>query len=729
MSSESTVPLRDALKHAVAIHRSGDLKEAARLYRAILQVQANEPDANHNLGIIERETGHAEASLPYFLAAVTSHPAIEPYHLSYAQTLLDCRRADEALEVLKNAQSCGLNSKALQEQIEETKAAATDIRASDGNLTAPQRSQLFQLLQAEKFVELETLLAQLLAQDPQAGILWKFQGVCLTRLRKNGQFALERAAALLPNDAEAQRNCVPGLYRDGKLQEALAYLRRTLSIHDQRAGDHIMLADMLRDAGQIHEAIASYRRALELAPNSFVACNNLGNVLKDVGLRVDAITCYQQAIAIKPDCVEALCNLSLLHKGQGNHAAAVDACNKALQIAPDLAGALVIAGDLAIDNGHFEEAESLFRRATNSDPRLPEAWAGIARTRKMTLDDVPWAQQAGVLADSLRDCRTTVDGVTSFVTSQILEQECLLRYALGKYFDDVKDHDQAFPHFLRANILDKQRARSKGKDAYSPDEQELAFDQIISQFDRTRISDLRGAHPAARPVFVIGMPRSGTSLVEQILASHPEVFGAGELPYWSLAADACSKAKEENRLHPQVFNTLAVDFLKLLHGLAPEAQRVVDKMPYNFINVGLIHSALPNARFIHMQRNPIDVCLSIYFNAFSEAQKYANDLDNLAHYYRQYERLMAHWRAVLPAGVMLDVPYESLVEDQESWSRKMIDLIGLPWDEACLEFHAKARAVRTPSNWQVRQKITRASVERWRNYEKFVGPLRGLLES
>jgi len=174
---------------------------------------------------------------------------------------------------------------------------------------------------------------------------------------------------------------------------------------------------------------------------------------------------------------------------------------------------------------------------------------------------------------------------------------------------------------------------------------------------------------------------------------------------------------------------LGHDYLEMLKGLSPDEARVVDKFPTNFLLLGLIHAALPQARIIHMRRNPIDTCLSIYFQHLEAANSYANDLDDLVHYYSEYRRLMRHWRAVLPTGSMLEVPYEGLVQDLPVWSRRMLDFIGLPWDPGCLEFHQSARAVVTASRWQVRQKLSTSSVERWRNYERFVGPLKSLLES
>ena len=214
--------------------------------------------------------------------------------------------------------------------------------------------------------------------------------------------------------------------------------------------------------------------------------------------------------------------------------------------------------------------------------------------------------------------------------------------------------------------------------------------------------------------------RSGTSLAEQILASHPAVFGAGELTFWGRASAI--------DLSDAALVGLSDGYLQLLRHLSADALKVVDKFPTNFLTLGLIHAALPQARIIHMHRNAIDTCLSIYFQHFEAANSYANDLDDLAHYYRQYRRIMQHWRSVLPPSVLLEVPYEGLVTDLQAWTRKMLDFISLPWDPRCLDFHRTERPVVTASRWQVRQRISTASVERWRNYQEFVGPLKSLLD-
>jgi hypothetical protein len=220
------------------------------------------------------------------------------------------------------------------------------------------------------------------------------------------------------------------------------------------------------------------------------------------------------------------------------------------------------------------------------------------------------------------------------------------------------------------------------------------------------------------------MLRSGTTLAEQILASHPSVTGVGELTFWSTEIAARTNT-ELPRLQPDdaELGRLRRRYLDLLPSVSPTADVVVNKHPTNFFALGLIHAAFPQARIIHMRRNPLDTCLSIYFQHLEAANTYAHDLADLADYYRQYQRLMDHWRRLLPAGTLLDVPYEELVATPRLWTHKMLEFVGVGWDPRCLEFNRTARTVVTASKWQVRQPLNAASVNRWRSYERFIGPL------
>ena len=557
-------------------------------------------------------------------------------------------------------------------------------------------------------------------RDPEA---WNNLGNALLDLGQCGEAAAsyQRALQLRPDFAEAHSNLGNALRALGQLQEALACYRRALAVKPEFAGAHSNLGDTLRDLGNLADAAASCGRAVALAPNLAGAHNSLGNVLLDLGRLDEAEASYRRALALQPRFAEASINLGLLLRRRGLPAAAEASCRAALQAKPDAAPALVLLAELRTDAGEFAAAEALLQRAAALDADSPEAWAGMAHLRKMTSSDAAWADQAQRVAGRRLPAR----------------QEAYLRFAIGKYFDDVKNYPQAFANFQRAHELGRVYGAK-----YDRRLQTLAVDRLIEAYDAAWARALRPQPAAsARPVFIVGMPRSGTTLAEQILASHPAVFGGGELPYWNDAALAWNDATLEWNDATLAFRTatshgearrdtvarLGSAYLELLKNADADAERVIDKMPANFRCLGLIHEALPNARIIHMRRDPLDTCLSIYFQHFKNALPYADDLADLAHFYGEYQRIMSHWRAVLPADALLEVSYESLVADQEAWSREMLRFIGLAWDPRCLDFHRTSRSVMTASKWQVRQRMHRASIQRWKNYEPFIGPLLRLL--
>jgi tetratricopeptide (TPR) repeat protein len=652
-----------------------------------------------------------------------------------------------------------------------------------GDATPAELNQLLALANAGRHADAERKARQLLARQADSGVLWSVLGLALWMQGKDALHALEQTAGLLPNDAEAHGNLGTALRARGRLAEAVQRYRRALELKPDFAEAHNNLGSVLRDLGQLADAAASYRRALAVKPDFAVAhCNlghavrtlgdhqdaarhyrraielqpdfaaahtGLGNALHDLGLLDDALashrrsldlrpddaathrnlgnvlldlwrvdeaeTCYRKAVALDPQFAEAHDKLGVALRLMGRAAAAEASCRRALELNPNLVDALISQAQLLTDRGEFAAAEEVYRHAQSIDPESPEAWAGVAGLRKMTLNDAPWFDNAERVA----------------ATPLPPSREAKLRYAIGKYFDDVGEFERAFTSYQRANELSKLSA-----DPYDPSDVVREFDRLIERSapllaGRTRA----GANASARPVFIVGMPRSGTTLMEQILAAHPAVCGAGEVPFWgpaskkyiSTAAAADAAAADDSI--DAMLNRHAGEYLRVLDEFSAAALRVVDKMPANFTCLGLIHAALPNARIIHAVRHPIDTCLSIYFQDFNRTHAYANDLANLAHYYGAYRRLMQHWRSKMPEGALLEVSYEALIADQETWSRKMVEFIGLPWDPRCLEFDRPrdgGRSILTFSQWQARQKISSSSVARWRRYERFVGPLERL---
>jgi hypothetical protein len=293
-----------------------------------------------------------------------------------------------------------------------------------------------------------------------------------------------------------------------------------------------------------------------------------------------------------------------------------------------------------------------------------------------------------------------------------------LHFAAGKALDDLKDYAAAIQHFDAANRIRRKLA------PFDPSSFARLVDRLIARFTPGLFASAAGAlegegRDDETPVLVLGMPRSGTTLVERIVSSHPSVAGGGELAFW-------------NERAPSLIDELAkagaarADYLRLLRTIGPGALRVTDKMPFNFLWIGLVHLLLPRARIVHCRRNPIDTCLSIYQTQFAQNWGFTSHRGDLASYYRQYLRVMEHWRAVLPPDRLIEVDYEEATSQPEATARRLIAFCGLPWDPACLQPERNADAVKTASKWQARQPIYRSSVERWRHYEPWLGELREL---
>ncbi len=459
---------------------------------------------------------------------------------------------------------------------------------------------------------------------------------------------------------------------------------------------------------QGRDPLPALRRAAELMPHDAESEGNLGHALLRIRRVEEAIACLGRAVALQPRLPMARVNLAGALREHGRAADAEACCREALALDANCVEALCLIGELRADRGQFAAAEELFRRAMAINAEYAPPFVHLAAQRRFTREDTAW-----------------LHGATALLARRMpLEHEIGLRYSLGKYFDDTGRYDEAFGHFHQANELSKRRAA-----ALDCAKLTQRVDAIIQCIDAAAIRRCRATGSASElPVFIIGMPRSGTSLTEQILASHPSVYGAGELLFWHGAFAAYRREEQHTAgAGADLIPGMAQEYLAVLTASSGGATRVVDKMPANFMYAGLLHAAFPNAKIIHLHRHPIDTCLSIYFQNFSRMGAYANDLDNLAHYYREYLRITDHWRAVLPATALLEMPYEALTRDPEGWTRRLLDFIGLPWDPKCLEFHDTDRVVITASKWQARQKIHAASSGRWRHYEKYLGSLQPLL--
>jgi len=476
------------------------------------------------------------------------------------------------------------------------------------------------------------------------------------------------------------------------------------------------MGSALADLGRFIDAEQHYRGALSIDPGFVEAHCNLGDVLRKRGYFAESETSLRHAIKLKPNYLDAHASLGLTLVFGGRVRDAKGRFRKVLKSRPRHALALHGMGEIAAREGRWEDAEKLFAQILELDPKNVTALVAQAGMRKMTHSDASWLENARKIADG--DIN--------------LWQEAALRYAIGKYFDDVGDFDHAFQSFKQANEMLKESAEPYDRKLRAQRVRDLMRAHTREVLARAPM----GASDSEMPIFVVGMPRSGTSLTEQIIASHPLARGVGEVEFWGKVMHDHEGHIREDLLEEHTRKELGESYLRTLQECAGttlkegsrSVSRIVDKMPANSDYLGLIYSVFPRARIIYMRRDPRDECLSCYFQPFSLTLNYALDLADLAHYYREHERLISHWRAVLPPGAILEVPYEALVDQPEDWARKIMEFVGLDWHPQCLSFNETQRVVNTASYWQVRQKIFRTSVGRWRHYEKFISPLLSLRE-
>ncbi len=517
--------------------------------------------------------------------------------------------------------------------------------------------------------------------------------------------AFRRATELDPGEAAAHHALGRTLLSLNRLAEAAASLRLATALRDD-AEAYRDLGLALHRQGLYREAEAAYRRAVELAPDLAEAHAALGELLELSGDDEEAAQCFRHAGASAPDSEWGQWNLAKALLLAQNLAGAEIRLRRALTDHPHGAALAQLLGDVLVRQGRFAEAGDAFDRVLELNPLQVSAHFTAIDTRRCSDADRPrLARMLSVLADDRIDD----------------EGRLLLHFAIGKLLDDLGDYPAAMQHFDLANRI-RSRSAKFDQAAFSAD-----IDRLVRRFTR----DFFAANTALgrddeAPLLIVGLPRSGTTLVEQIISSHPRVAAGGELPFWIKRASSRGIA-EATYLSAPAAHDLAGEYLALLRRIGPGAARITDKLPFNVLCLGLIHLLLPGARIIQCRRHPVDTCLSIYFTHFKQVIGFATDKADLAAAYQQYARLMDHWRMVLPPGRFLEVDYEALIADREAVTRRLIAFTGLDWDDSCLQPERNQHAVVTASRWQARQPVYATSVGRWRHYEPWLGELRRLL--
>jgi tetratricopeptide (TPR) repeat protein len=517
---------------------------------------------------------------------------------------------------------------------------------------------------------------------------------------------LRQAALLQPSDPTIQHDLGLACLEIGRLPEAIAAFQRAVSSNPRYADAYFRLGIAFEKLGDLGSAIVAYDRATELMPSLTEAWFRAGALVHTLGHREEAIGCFRRAAASGPKTRFGRLGAARALLTEDRDVEAERVLREALMLDPDDALAHDLLGNLLSEFGRFEEARESFTRAVTIAPLMAGSYYDLVRCRRVTISD------EGLLARM--EATLATPGLEAAQRLRVL-------LALGKAADDLGRYALAMQHFDAADAV------RQGSASFNS----AAFDTEISRLIERCTPDLIARAPElgtgdATPILIIGMPRSGTTLVEQIVSSHPEVSAGGELNFWNERGAAWHQAGPAGSKGP-FLGQAAAHYLGVLRAIGPRAARVTDKMPFNFLWAGLIHLAFPRATIIHCRRAAIDTGLSIHQTLFHPGLAFPTGGSKLVAYFRSYRRLTDHWRSVLPADRFLEVEYEDLTREPEPVIRRIIAGCGLAWEDACLRPERNPRAVKTPSKWQTRQPIYRDSVERWRRYEPWLGPLRALL--
>jgi tetratricopeptide (TPR) repeat protein len=538
--------------------------------------------------------------------------------------------------------------------------------------------------------------------------------LALGRLGEAAAHARE-ALRLQPNLVDAHNNLGVALRRQGRLAEAEASFRAGVRLGPNHADARCNLGAVLHQQGKTPEALAVLREAVRIAPRHAQAHSDLGGVLLACDSPEAAITHLREALRLKPDLPDAYNNLGLAQRDLTEIDEAMRCFREALRLNPAYTLAHNNLAFALEAEGRTDEALAEFRECLRLDPDNSFALAGVSNLAVAGHGTFGEEEARRLEALAARDDLPT-------------DERSRAHFALARLREKAGAYDEAFAHYRRGNELRKEFV-ARGGAVYDPAAQHRLTDHLIAAFTPAWFEAVRPfGSDSDLPVFVVGMMRSGTTLAEQIIASHPSAAGAGELPDFgrlvqSLPGRLGSDYPEcVARLDAATARGAAEDYLRRLRRAGPTAARVVDKMPVNFLHLGVIAALFPRARVVNCRRDPIDTCLSCYFQSFGKPHPYTLDLAHLGHYFREYERLMAHWARALPLPIF-ELSYEELTADQKAVSRRLVEFCGLEWDEHCLRFHETRRPVRTASALQVRRPMYKTSVGRWKRYEAHLGPL------
>lgn len=663
------VTIDQALRRAVEAQKAGQVQEADRLYTAILKAQPQHPDANHNLGVLAVNVGKANEALPFLKTALEANPSIAQFWISYIDTLIKLDNLADANAVLEQAKSKGAKGESFDKLNQQLQGLLCSPNSNAPKVQDPPQDQVELLNNLYSQGRLNESLQQadhLLQKFPNSSLLYNVKGALFKAL---GQLnlsvaAYEKALYMKPDCVDSHNNLGVVFREQGMLGEALKAYKNAAFINPRVAEIHYNIGNALKEQGQPEAAIKAYDEALSIKPDYAKAYYNIGLTLQELGKLREAISAYNEALSIKPDYVEALNNKGIILQEQGKLSKAVAAYKKVLSIQPDYA----------------------------------EAHRNLSTVTKYTQNN----QQVQKIGERLKQ------------TNLSESDKCHYHYTYAKMKEDLGELGAAFNHYVAGGEIRRKLL------AYNFSKDQELFTKIKNAAPSIKDCERNFSCNLTKtiPIFIVGMPRSGTTLVEQILSSHIDITGAGELDYVSQfgtnlttgftlpSAEAISMFREQ--------------YLNELSNRANGKLFVTDKTPQNFRHLGLICAAFPEAKIIHVKRDAKATCWSNFKHYFVGTDlSYSFDLKDTVNYYKIYIDLMHFWQCLKPERIY-NLDYEKLTIDYEMETRLMLKHLGLEWDRACLNPELNKRAIRTASNVQVRKKVYRGSSTSWQKFEPYL---------
>ena len=729
----------------IVLYQKGDVKDALTYFKQATEIDDKDGQAWGNYAVVLSETKQQDEAVKAFKKAIKLAPDNAEIHSNYAHTCWQIKDFDEAekharraialnpdfpdaLLNLGNAVSGHGNHK---EAIQHWKKA---VKINDQYFKA-HNNLGFSLRVEGKSIEAEEYCRKAIELNPQYPEAWNNLGNVLYDQGKvlESEEAFRQATNFKPDYEQAHNNLALALLAQSRYAEAAAAARYATTFNPEYADAYSTLSIAEREQGNMMEAEKNARKAIDLAPDNAELHLNLVDILLTTDRLDDANQVVEKALELNPDTPSAYSKLASIKELMGDLDAALHyiedgleknpdyvellirraqiyhinndlpkaelAIEAAEKIAPDHVNVMTTKSDILQSLGKMDEAEKFTRAAQQRYPNFAGFYFSLSKFKKFTKDDPDFKK--------MKELAKNQDRIG-------IHQASALNYGLFSAYQNVGQYSKAFNSLKQANDLRRKI---------------VPYNSRIAQYQYENLKEtnkkgfakpyIGKGYKSEIPVFIVGMPRSGTTLTEQIISSHPDVYGAGELPHFS------RMMKEYGEMTPENAKKIGKGYVDAVKELdtTGKALRITDKMPGNFSRMADIVRALPEAKIIHCRRDPIDTCLSCYKQNFARGQYWSYNLEELAAEYRRYADLMAHWRKVLPEGSFIEINYEETVADLEKQARMLIDYVGLPWDDACLSPHKNKRAVLTASKAQVIRPVYSSSVKAWKRYEKQLQPL------